>query len=146
MKRLPSASLAMLIVIMSCRCVPVMDMIGTPVDIGNSDDKKSQSGFEEFEDPDSDFSTMDVMDIDGQIVRFDAALRQMIWVEDSLAFDGWDVQGNRLSNGFFTVRFGSEDGVQMAYFTETNPPTICDISVNDGALSISSTDTTVPQN
>jgi hypothetical protein len=99
----------------------------------------------EFQDPDSDFSTTDVRDVDDEIVRFDATALRLIWVADDLAFDGWDVNGNQLAGGFYTVRFGTEDGERRAYFTETSPPTICDISVSGGALSISSTNVTVPQ-
>ena len=98
-----------------------------------------------FRDSGSDFETSDVLDIDGEIVRFDAASRQMIWVKDSLAFSGWDVDGNVLRGGDFTVRFGTKDGQRMAYFTETGPATICDIVVQNGALSILPTNETVPQ-
>lgn len=114
---------------------------GTPVD-DNNDDITPVT----FQDPDSDFSTTDVVDIDGDVVRFDAASARMIWVADNLLFDDFDVDGNLLADGFFTVRFGSENGQPMAYFTETDPPTICDISVTNGNLSITSTDQTVPQN
>lgn len=99
------------------------------------------------EDPASGFSTTDVFDSDREILRFDAALRQMIWVKDGQRFDGWEVsKSNTLSNGFFTIRFGSENGKPMAYFTETTPPTICDIIVSNGRMSIFSTPETVPQN
>ena len=98
-----------------------------------------------FEDPDSDFSTADVRDVDGEIVRFDAVNAQMIWVADSLSFNGFDVNGNALGAGFFMVRFGTENGERRAYFTETDPPTICNISVPNGTLSITSTQVTVPQ-
>ena len=118
-----------------CSCSGTM---GTVVDADGID-------FNMFQDPDSEFSTSDVMDIDGEIVRFDAANQQMIWAADSTAFDGWDIDGNALAGGFFTVRFGTENGVRGAYFTETSPPTICDIAVTDGSLRISPTTTTVPQ-
>jgi hypothetical protein len=101
--------------------------------------------FVTFQDPDSDFSTMDVRDVEGDIVRFDAAAQQLVWVADELAFDGWDINGTALADGFFTVRFGTEDGQRRAYFTETDPPTICNIVVTDGALSIFPTEVTVPQ-
>ena len=98
-----------------------------------------------FQDPDSEFSTIDVLDIDDEIVRFDMAKRQMIWVMDSLAFEGWTVDGNVLRDGVFTVRFGTKDGQRMAYFTETDPPTICDIVVQNGLLTILPTNELVPQ-
>ena len=97
--------------------------------------------FVQFDDPDSDFATMDVRDIG----RFDAAKEQMISVADSLTFEGLDVEGNRLGGGFFTVRFGTEDGQRKAYFTETDPPTICDIVVRNEVLTILPADVTVPQ-
>lgn len=104
-----------------------------------------ETTFAVFEDPASDFSTMDVRDVDGEIVRFDATRSRLIWVSDALSFDGYDVDGNLLAGGFFTVRFGTEDGVRRAYFTETDPPTICDIEAPGGMLRITSTQVTVPQ-
>lgn len=133
-----SKSITMLVSLASLSiigCMPPMGM--TP----QADDGE----FAVFSDPDSEFTTMDVRDVDGQIVRFDAARRQLIWVEDNLAFDGFDVNENLLANGFFTVRFGTENGERRAFFTETDPPTICDISAPGGSLSIQSTETTVPQ-
>ena len=112
--------------------------MGTNVVLGGID-------FVAFQDSDSDFATSDVLDIDGEVVRFDAANRQLIWVKDSLAFAGWDVDGNVLRGGDFTVRFGTKDGQRMAYFTETDPPTICDIIVQNGSLTILPTTETVPQ-
>jgi hypothetical protein len=99
-----------------------------------------------FEDPETSFKTSDVRDIDGQIVRFDAAAEQMIWTEDDSRFEGWDIAGNKLQRGFFCILFGSEDGVQHAYFTETSTQTICNIVVTNGSLSIFSTSEKVPQN
>ncbi len=98
-----------------------------------------------FEDPDSDFMTQDVLDVGGDIVRFDAEAKQLFWVADELSFGGFDVNGNLLSGGFFSVRFGSEGGQRMAYFIETNRATICDISIQAGRLRIVATNVTVPQ-
>ena len=119
----------------ACSCVGPM---GTDIDLGDI-------AFIVFQDADSDFETSDVLDIDGEIVRFDAANRQLIWVKDSLAFSGWEVEGNVLRGGVFTVRFGTKDGQRMAYFTETVPATICDIVVQNGSLIILPTTETVPQ-
>lgn len=98
-----------------------------------------------FADPDSDFSTSDVRDVNGELVRFDTQTDQLIWVAEELAFDGWGVNGNRLGTGFFTVLFGSEGGERRAYFTETITRTICDISVSSGRLRVQATSTPVPQ-
>lgn len=99
-----------------------------------------------FADPDSDFSTSDVRDIDEEIVRFDPVANTLIWVADGSAFDGWEVNGNLLgAAGAFQVRFGTVGGERRAYFTETGPATICDITVANSRLSISPTSTPVPQ-
>lgn len=113
---------------------------GVMVDPDTSDETLAR-----FADPDSDFVTTDVRDVDGDIVQFDAEAGTLIWVADGLAFTGYDVDGNLLRNGFFQVRFGSENGVQAAYFTETAPATVCDIQVNGGNLSIFATAELVPQ-
>ncbi len=62
-----------------------------------------------FQDPDSDFSTTDVMDVDGEIVQLDGARGELIWVADGTTEGGWDIDGNLLGNGFFTVAFGTEN-------------------------------------
>ncbi len=98
-----------------------------------------------FQDPDSDFSTTDVMDVDAEIVRFDAAKGQIIWAEDGTTEDGWNINGNLLQDGFFTVAFGTENGERGAYFTETATATICNIRVDNGRILISATNTPVPQ-
>ena len=99
-----------------------------------------------FSDPDSEFSTTDVRDVDEEIVRFDATAKTLIWAADGSAFDDWDVDGNFLGpTRFFQVRFGTKDGERRAYFTETVTETICDIRIDNGQLRISATSVTVPQ-
>ena len=101
-----------------------------------------------FHDPDSEFSTSDVHDVENQIVRFDTEAKTIIWALDGRSFQPgvWEVNGNFLRSGNpFQVRFGTVDGERRAYFTETIPATICDIEVVDGELRISATDTPVPQ-
>ena len=99
-----------------------------------------------FSDPDSEFSTTDVRDVDEEIVRFDATAKTLIWAADGSVFDGWDVDGNFLGpTRFFQVRFGTKDGERRAYFTETANATICDILIDNGDLQIFSTSVTVPQ-
>lgn len=98
-----------------------------------------------FTDPDSDFSTSDVRDVDDEIVRFDATAKTLIWAADGSTFEDWEVNGNFLgASQAFQVRFGTVDGERRAYFTESGPATICDIRVDDGMLSISATSVLVP--
>ncbi len=127
-------------------CVPVTtDIIDMMTDTDGTTDTTNLAI---FTDPDSEFSTMDVLDIDNQIVRFDAQAKTLIWAEDGSRFEDWEVEGNLLGRGVagaFQVRFGMVDGVQQAYFTEAGPATICDIEVVDGNFSIAATDTLVPQ-
>ena len=114
----------------------------------NTDGNENGSGesdFVVFQDPDSDFSTSDVMDVDAEIVRFDAGKGQIIWAADGTTEGGWNFNGNLLLNGFFTVAFGTENGQRGAYFTETATATICDIRVVNGDIRISATNTPVPQ-
>ena len=98
-----------------------------------------------FQDPDSDFSTTDVMDIDREIVRLDGVRGELIWVADGTTDSGWDINGNLLLGGFFTVAFGTENGQRGAYFTETATATICNIRVVNGDIRISPTTILVPQ-
>jgi hypothetical protein len=98
-----------------------------------------------FQDPDSEFSTTDVMDVGADIVRFDDANGQIIWAEDGTTESGWDINGNLLQGGFFTVAFGTENGQRGAYFTETATATICDIRLSGGDIQIFPTTTPVPQ-
>ena len=94
------------------------------------------------------FETSDEYDVDNEVVQFDTATKSIIWAADGRAFQegGWDVDGNILgAAGFFQVRFGNVDGQRRAFFTETGPATICDIEPVGDSLSITSTDTLVPQ-
>jgi hypothetical protein len=130
--------MATLVVTLAMATVACVSPLGAAVDPGHLD-------FVVFKDPGSGFETADVRDVDGEIVRFDAGREQLFWVASSFAFDGFDIDGTKLSEGFFTVRFGSENGVRQAYFTETDPPTICDLEVTGGALEITPTQVAVPQ-
>jgi len=123
---------------------------GGSVDGGSGDGGGSDtSNFALFTDPDdSTFSTSDVRDVDGEIVKFDAQARSIIWT-DEMSYDVglWTVQGNFLGpGGFFQVRFGSEGGERRAYFTESATATICNITLSLGNIQIYATSTTVPQN
>ncbi len=110
-------------------------------------DQIPESKFAVFDDPDTDFSTSDVRDVDEEIVRFDREMLAIVWAADETSFDAgmWDVNGNLLAGGFFSVRFGTKDGQRRAYFTETATATICDIFVESGSLLIFPTSVPVPQ-
>ncbi len=111
---------------------------------GNENDNGGVD-FVVFQDPDSEFETSDVMDVDAEIVRFDGDQGAIIWAEDGTTEVGWDINGNLLLGGFFTVAFGTENGQRGAYFTETATATICDIRVVNGDIRISPTTILVPQ-
>jgi hypothetical protein len=96
-----------------------------------------------FMDPESNFSTTDVRDVDEQIVHFDIASNSLIWAADGRSFPGYPVSGNLIA-GSFQVRFGTKNGEHRAYFTETSSATICNIAVDNGQLSITATPATVP--
>ena len=98
-----------------------------------------------FTDSATGFSTSDVRDVEGEIVRFNRANNALIWAADGRSFPGYPVDGNFLGSGRnFQVRFGTEDGERRAYFTETVPATLCDIEIVGSALLISPTNVTVP--
>jgi len=102
-----------------------------------------------FDDPDSDFTTTDVYDIDGDIVQFDIDRNVLIWKATGREYTSWQVQEYDLvGNGRYRVRFGSEGGVQRAYWTEVGPATVCDLRIGElfGSLLIFATTNPVPQN
>jgi hypothetical protein len=99
-----------------------------------------------FTDSETGFSTSDVRDVEGEIVRFNRANNSLIWAADGRSFPGYPVDGNFLNSGkTFQVRFGTEAGEPRAYFTETVPATICDIEVVGSSLMISATNVPVPR-
>ncbi len=100
-----------------------------------------------FRDPDSNFTTSDIRDVQDQIVRFDMTSNALIWAADGRSFQGYPVSGNFLrADRAFQVRFGTKDGERRAYFTETVATTICDIEIVGGQLVISPTSVKVPGN
>ncbi len=100
-----------------------------------------------FADPDSGFETTDVRDVDGEIMQFDTETNELVWQLDGSRIANWQVQGTSLlpNGGEFRVRFGTQDGERRAFFTEVSPPTICDLVVTNGSLSIFPTNVQVPQ-
>jgi hypothetical protein len=113
-------------------------------DVNSNGDASASRTLAVFEDPDSDFTTDTVRDVDGETMQFDTTTGRLIWLADDSEHAGWNVRGNALNTGF-QVRFGTEEGERRAYFTEVDPPTLCDLSVVGAFLSIRSTTVEVPQ-
>lgn len=112
----------------------------------NGNDNTDETDFALFTDPDSDFSTTRVRDIDGETIRFRISNEAIVYQNGTEYQEGqWPVAGNFLGGVSFQVRFGTEDGVRQAYFTETIPATICDYIVTPTTFSIAPTNQTVPQ-
>ncbi len=97
-----------------------------------------------FMDPRGGFSTTDVRDSEGDIVRFTVDGR-LVWTPTMAAFSGFPVAGNLIGpTQGFEVRFGTEGGQRRAYFTERGPGTLCDIDLINGMINVSPTSQTVP--
>ena len=97
-----------------------------------------------FMDPVSNFSTNDVRDSEGDVVRFTVDGR-LVWPPTMATFTGYPVAGNLIgSTQGFEIRFGTEGGQRRAYFTERGPGTICDIDLINGMINVSPTSQTVP--
>jgi hypothetical protein len=97
-----------------------------------------------FMDPAGGFSTSDVRDSEGEIVRFTVD-GFLVWPPTMATFSGFPVAGNLIGpTQGFEIRFGTEGGQRRAYFTERGPGTICDIDLINGMINISPTSQTVP--
>jgi hypothetical protein len=97
-----------------------------------------------FMDPRGGFSTNDVRDSEGEVVRFTVD-GSLVWPPTMATFGGFPVAGNLIGpTQGFEVRFGTEGGQRRAYFTERGPGTICDIDLINGMINISPTSQTVP--
>ncbi len=128
--------------------VPLGDQPGDGADPNTGDGDAGAAKLAVFNDPDSEFSTSDVHDVDDEIVQFDTEADAIIWAEDGRSFFAgvWVINGNLLrGDEFFQVRFGNVDGQRRADFTETVLATICDIEATADDLRISSTNVPVPQ-
>ena len=115
---------------------------------GDGTDTGTDSKLAVFQDPESDFTSTDVYDVNDEIVQFDTENDAIIWAASGSAFNAgsWVVSENfPESSQFFQIRFGTKDGERRAFFTETGTATICDIRVSGAFLSIFSTSVTVPQ-
>ena len=100
-----------------------------------------------FKDPASSFSTSDVRDAQGRVVRFDVPTNSLVWTADGRMFTGFPVLDTNYirADKFFQVRFGTNNGEQRAYFTEAGRGTLCDIQVVGAGVVITATDLPVPK-
>lgn len=97
-----------------------------------------------FTDPMGGFSTTDVRDSEGDIVRF-TTNGLLVWPPTMGTFTGYPVSGNLIGpTQGFEIRFGTQNGQRRAYFTERGPGTICDIDLINGMINVSPTSQTVP--
>ena len=97
-----------------------------------------------FTDPMGGFTTTDVRDSEGEVVRFTVD-GLLVWPPTMATFGGFPVVGNIIGpTQGFEVRFGTEGGQRRAYFTERGPGTICDIDLINGMINVSPTSKTVP--
>jgi hypothetical protein len=99
-----------------------------------------------FTDPMTSFSTPDVRDVQGQIMRFDTASNSLVWILNGQSYPGFPVIDTYFirADKFFQVRFGTENGERRAYFTEAARGTICDVELSGSGLAITPTDVRVP--
>jgi len=99
-----------------------------------------------FTDPATSFSTQDVRDVQGQIMRFDTASNSLIWTPNGQSYAGFPVIDTYFirADKFFQVRFGKENGQPHAYFTEAGRGTLCDVEVSGSGVVITPTDVQVP--
>ena len=108
-----------------------------------------------FRDPATGFSTSDVNDVHGQIVRFNTA-DELIWVSGEMRFPEFLANGNLIgyhhrADTFFQIRFGTKEGRRAAFITwpgdrpNGSAPTILDLWVDErGDLKVADTDVLVP--
>ena len=103
-----------------------------------------------FSDPDSDFTTTELLDVHGEALSFTADGR-IVWVETSMAWAlsrnaEWTTDGNFLrSDEYFTVAYGTVDGAFGGWITRTSTGYVCDFSAQDDELNIDPTDEPVEQ-
>lgn len=99
-----------------------------------------------FTDPVTSIQFVDVNDVQGEIVRFDPFSKAIVWAATDTPYNAgfWPVNGNFLGSGFFSVRYGTSNGVRRAYFTETVAATICDIRIVGSQMQIFATNVHVP--
>jgi len=103
-----------------------------------------------FSDPDSDFTTTELLDVDGQVLSFTTDSR-IVWVDTSTAWTEsrrgeWTTDGNVLrSDGYFTVAYGSLDGTFAGWITRTSTGNVCDFESDGEVLDINPTNEPIEQ-
>lgn len=121
---------------------------GCPLAQGPDDGGDTESKLAVFGDPDSDFSTTDVYDVEDEIIQFNTENDSIIWKTDGSEYDQgqWAVEGNFPDAAkFFQIRFGTVSGERRAYLTETVRATICDVRISGEMLQVFASNVTVPQ-
>ena len=103
-----------------------------------------------FEDPDSDFTTDQILDVDGEALSFTTdgrvvwAATSMAWAESRNAF--WTTDGNTLrSDGHFMAVYGTWNDTFGAWVIATSNGFLCDFQADDDVLHIDSTEEAVAQ-
>ena len=118
-------------------------LVGEEIDLSTAD-------LTVFSDPDSDFTTTELLDADGQVLSFTTDSR-IVWVETSTAWTAsrrgeWTTDGNVLrSDGYFTVAYGSLDGTFAGWITRTSTGTVCDFESDGEVLDINPTNQPIEQ-
>ena len=112
-------------------------------------DLVARADMQVFAEPENDLRTTAVHDIHGEIVRVNRVSNALVWEENGESyFPGQFFVNNQYWLGntqFFQVRFGTENGIRRAYFTETATGTICDLRLSSSAnLQIFPTSIRVP--
>lgn len=102
-----------------------------------------------FVDPVSGFETVDVRDVNDEIINFDKVTMAVVDKNTGSEFEAglWDVNGNFLNaSQTFAVAFGTVNGEYRAYFIEVASQTICDFHGLPNSFSYTGTLQTVPHN
>ena len=108
-----------------------------------------------FLDPDSEFTTTDVRDAQGEILQFSTD-GELVWTADGSRYPGYIADGRVITAGkiagcYFYVRFGTRDGERRAYLTWSEPvtaerpATLLDVAVIGGVVVVHDTDIVVPE-
>ena len=112
-----------------------------------NDDGGDDSRFARFVDAASGFETTDVVDVDDEMIRFDTQTLAIVYAATGRSYQegSWTVSGDFVGGSNFQIRFGVENGVRKAFFTEAGPATICDFRVTGSTFLIFPTSELVPQ-
>jgi hypothetical protein len=100
-----------------------------------------------FVDPENpDFSTTDVYDVDGDIVRFDIENHAVFWVADGRTLDEgtWVLDGYVVVGRGYQIRFGTDDGVRRAYISGVASENIYQSHFHADSFDFDPTSTPIP--